>query len=95
MIISNNSPSLCKAECGSDWSQPIVQTTTKKHLKEKFGDNIILDYCGVDDCNIEFSEVDKFPLLVINGDIRLSGPFDMRQLFDIIETQIELGTPYK
>jgi len=30
------------------------------------------------------------PLLIINGDLRISGPFDMRQLMDIIEVETEI-----
>lgn len=77
-------------ECGSDWSQADVQSQMKTILQKKFGDQIIIDYYDIQNSGQQLKENDKFPLLMINNQIRLSGPFDMRQLVDIIETQLEL-----
>jgi hypothetical protein len=90
-IIGNHRKSLCQAECGSDWSNPDVQSRMKTILQEKFGDQIMIDYYDIEGSGQQLKENDKFPILMINGQIRISGPFDMRQLIDIIETQLELG----
>jgi len=90
-IIGNRHDTLCQAECGSDWSRSDVQAQMKTYLREKFGDQIILDYSDIEDNGQKLKGENKFPLLMINGHIRLSGPFDMRQLLDIVETQLELG----
>jgi hypothetical protein len=90
-IIDNHRKTLCQVECSSDWSQSDVQAQMKTYLQEKFGDQIIVDYSDIEDSKQQLKGANKFPLLIVNGHIRLSGPFDMKQLLDIIETQLELG----
>ncbi|MBA7696303.1 hypothetical protein ES703_104948 [subsurface metagenome] len=45
---------------------------------------------------MEWKEVIKnkgllLPLLLLNGKLRISGQFDIRQLLDTIEVEIEIG----
>jgi hypothetical protein len=91
-IIGKNEQSLCQVDCGNDWSQPDVQTKVKAQLRERFDRHVILEYLDVKDSYKQFQKETQFPILVINGYTRLTGQFDIRQLFDIVETQLELRT---
>jgi hypothetical protein len=90
-IISDGRQSLCQSECSTDWSQPEVQTRAKIDLQERFGDRIRLDYVDIRDSDKRDSKETSYPFLIIDGHIRLSGQFDMRQLMEIVETQLEIG----
>ncbi len=90
-IISDGRQSLCQSECGTDWSQPEVQAQVKSDPQVRFGDRIRLDYVDIRYSDKRYSKETSYPFLIINGHIRLSGQFDMRQLLEIVETQLEIG----
>jgi hypothetical protein len=89
-IVGNNQQLLCQSGCNNDWSQPNEQTKARMHLQERFGDHIKLDYLDMKDIDMHYKKEKQFPLLVVDGHVRLSGQFDMRQLVEIIEAQLEL-----
>jgi hypothetical protein len=90
-IISDGHEPLCQSKCGSDLSQPEVKAQVKIELQEKFGDRVKLDYVDIGNGGRQFGEFRNFPLLIVNGYIRLCGQFDIRQLMEIVETQLEIG----
>jgi len=100
-IINDSRRVECEAECGIDWSSPEALTLATRRIKDRFGDKIQLAYLdlsrGVDnDVTLKWSEVIKsknllLPLLLVNGQLRISGRFDIRQLLDTVEVEIELG----
>ena len=100
-IIDGSSQGECNAGCGEDWSSPETLALAEQRIKDRFGDKIQLQYLDLSkvlpDHDIPvWNEVIKnknlpFPLLLINGQLRISGLFDIRQLLDTIEAEIEIG----
>jgi disulfide oxidoreductase YuzD len=91
----------CDANCGMDWSAAESISLAAGRIKERFGEDVPIERIDMrEDRNSEFvrgwSETIKtrnlsLPLLLLNGQVRISGQFDMRQLLDVIEIERELG----
>ncbi|MDP2730235.1 MAG: hypothetical protein Q8O55_07125 [Dehalococcoidales bacterium] len=91
----------CQHGCGLDWSSPAVLALASQNVQERFGDKVKLTYLGpsqarenngqgreqklMEDQNL------PFPRLAVNGQVRISGMFDIRQLLDAVEVEMELG----
>ncbi len=100
-IINDSRRHECEAECGVNWSSPEAVTLARQRVKDRFGDRVGLVYLDLskDTTNPEAlkwsAEVKggnlSLPLLLINGQLRISGRFDIRQLLNVIEVEIELG----
>ena len=100
-IMDDNSQGKCDAGCGEDWSSPETLALAEQRIKDRFGDKIQLQYLDLSQTMpnheaLEWNEVIKnknlsLPLLLINGQPRISGLFDIRQLLDTIEVEIEMG----
>ncbi len=98
-IIDDSSREECDAGCGEDWSSPETLTLARQRIKDRFDDKIQLQYLDLSKPApnhdvLEWNEVIKqknlpLPLLVVNGQPRISGLFDIRQLLDTIEVEIE------
>ena len=90
----------CDAHCGIDWSLPEVITLASQRIKERFGDKIKLEYLDLSKptTNHHASELHQIigsknlplPLLVINGQSRISGQFDIHRLLDAIDAEMEI-----
>jgi disulfide oxidoreductase YuzD len=91
----------CDASCGTDWSSLQALDQARKQINERFDREIQLTYLDLTK-DTTSSDVLKWndeiesknlslPLLILNGQLRISGRFDIRQLLDIIEVQIETG----
>jgi disulfide oxidoreductase YuzD len=92
--IINNSRRICQTDCSTDWTQVSAVLQTQSVLKEKFGDNVKLVYQDVSSDETEskkYQEETSFPLLVIEGQVRLAGRFEIRQIVDIIQAHLEIG----
>ena len=91
----------CDAECGVNWSSEEAIILANQRIKERFGDGIELQYLDLSEATTNpdasvWNEKIKnrnlsLPLLLINGYLRISGEFDIRQLLDAIEAQVEIG----
>lgn len=89
----------CSGGCGMDCSAAETQQFIKEHLKQLYGEMIKVEHVDLaapscDQSHIEFAQSIKardfmLPLVLINGKPRLSGYFDMRQLKEAIQTEIE------
>ncbi len=100
-ILGDSSREECDASCGEDWSSPEVITLARQRIKDGFGDKVRLEYLELSKVTanrqvLEWSQVIRsknlaVPLLLINGEPRISGQFDIRQLLDAIEAEIEIG----
>ena len=102
-IIDNSSGSgeKCDANCGEDWSAQETIALVNQRIKDKFGDKCQLQYLDLSKAmanqdTLEWGKTieDKnrvSPLLLINGQLRIAGLFDIRQLLDAIEAEIEIG----
>ena len=100
-IIDDSSREECDVGCGEDWSSPAILALAEQRIKDRFGDKIRLQYLDLSETipnhdALEWNTVIKqknlpLPLLVVNGHPRISGLFDIRQLLDTIEVEIEMG----
>ena len=102
IILDDSTRRVCDADCGEDWSAPEAIALAHQRIKDRFSDKIQLEYVdlskGTANHHVsEWSQVIRdrnlsVPLLLVNGELRISGQFDIRQLLDAIETEIEIGT---
>ena len=100
-IIDNGKSEKCDVHCGLDWSSVENITLASQRIRERFGDKIQLEYLDLSKplTNHRISELiheienkkPSFPLLIINGETRISGQFDIRLLLDAIEAELELN----
>ena len=99
-IIDDSKGEKCDAHCGVDWSSVEGITLASQRIRDKFGDKIQLEYLDLSKpiANRHVLELfqgikDKglsLPLLLINGEPRISGEFDIRLLLDAIDTELEI-----
>jgi len=100
-IIGDSRQEKCDAGCREDWSLPETLALAKQRIKDRFGDEVELQYLDLSQTvpnhdALEWNEVIKninllLPLLLINGQLRISGLFDIRQLLNTIEVEIAIG----
>ena len=100
-IIDDSSQEKCDASCGVDWSSPEVIASVSQRIKDRFSDKIQVQYLDLSKTTdnhdaLEWKEVIKdknlsLPLLLLNGQPRITGEFDVRQLLDAIEAEMEIG----
>ncbi len=99
-IVDDSQGVKCDALCGVDWSSTEAISLATERIKDRFGDRIQLEYLDLskpitNQHVLELSQQvrDKdlpLPLLVIDGQPRISGQFDIRQLVDAIEVEVEI-----
>ncbi|MBI4284032.1 MAG: hypothetical protein HY663_06145 [Chloroflexi bacterium] len=99
-VVDDSRVEQCDAECGLDWSSAEVRALASQSLQGRFGENIELAYLDLAEAapnrrTLALSQEIKgknllLPLLTINGQIRISGDFDIRQLLDAIEAEMEI-----
>jgi hypothetical protein len=89
----------CEASCGINWSLPESISLARNQTKERFDDKVNIEYRDLSAMNdIDISRWREqikeknllLPLLLMNGQLRISGPFDFRQLFDTVEAELEV-----
>ena len=100
-IINGSIQQECDAHCGEDWSSPETITLAGQRIKDRFGKNVQLEYIDLSKAiaNRRASKWSQainnknlsLPLLLINGGPRISGQFDIRQLLDAIDAEIDIG----
>lgn len=101
IVLDDTSRQECDACVEVDWSSPESIVLAGQRIKDRFNDEIQLEYIDLSRGTanyqaLEWSPVIKdknllVPLLLINGELRISGQFSIRQLLDAIETVIEMG----
>jgi disulfide oxidoreductase YuzD len=97
-ILNDKRKVSCEANCGIDWSSPEAITLASQQIKERFDKETNLEYLELAHANTSVQKWENriktdnlaLPLLIINGQLRISGPFDIRQLLDTIEAEIEI-----
>ncbi len=100
-IVDDSKGEKCDADCAVDWSSPEAIALASQRIKDRFGDRVKLEYLDLAKATgspdaLEWSQAIKnknlpLPLLIINGQPRISGPFDIRRLLDAIEAELEIG----
>ena len=99
-IIDDSKGEKCDAHCGVDWSSAEAIALASQRIKDRFGAKIQLEYLDLSKpmTNHHALELSRrirnknlpLPLLLINGESRISGQFDIRQLLDAIDAEIEI-----
>ncbi|MDI6815144.1 MAG: hypothetical protein QMC90_03605 [Dehalococcoidales bacterium] len=99
-IVDDSKAEKCDAHCELDWSSPEVIALASQRIKDRFGDRIKLQYLDLSKpiTNHHALELKQqvrnkklpLPLLIINGEPRISGEFDIRLLLDAIDAEIEI-----
>ncbi|GAJ15792.1 unnamed protein product [marine sediment metagenome] len=100
-IVDDSKGEKCDAHCGLDWSSPQVIALAGQRIKDRFGDKIELAYLDLSEPitnhhALELNQIARqgnllLPLLVINGQPRISGQFDIRLLLDAIDAELEIN----
>lgn len=90
----------CDAGCGIKWSKKEELEMARKQIKSHLLEAFTLEYLDLaqQEVNKKFTPLLQkakkanlqYPLLIINGDIRISGDFDLRMLSDMIDAAREL-----
>ncbi|MFQ5825874.1 MAG: hypothetical protein ACE5IA_00825 [Dehalococcoidia bacterium] len=91
---------LCLEGCGADWCSPEVQQEAEERLRQLHGGEVSIEFFNLEDPGMRAwnpkvvariqDEGLLLPLLMINGEVRITGHFDIRQLVDAVEAQKEL-----
>lgn len=92
-IITGKQSTLCKKDCGTDWSRTEIQIQVRKDIRKRFGNQVRVDFKLSDEIDEQTEKENNDPVLLINGQNRLAGQFDIRQVMDILEIQMEIGAP--
>ena len=98
IIIDDTKSEKCEANCGADWSSDEALTLASQRIKDRFGGRVQLEYIDLSKpagshCDPGLTRRIKglpLPLLVIDGEPRISGRFDIRMLLDVIEAETEM-----
>ena len=101
IIIDDSQGEKCDAHCGVDWSSVEAITLASQRIKDRFGDRIQLEYLDLSKPVASRHALElvqgiknkdlSLPLLLINGEPRISGQFDIRLLLDAINAEQELN----
>ena len=99
-VIDDSTIAKCEAACGVNWSLPESIALARQGIKERFGGKVALNYLDLTKTTAsqgvtQWQELIKkeklaLPLLLIGGKTRISGEFDIRQLLDVIEAEMEM-----
>ncbi len=102
-ILNDSRVSKCDAGCAVNWSKNEEIERAREQLKRQLRDDFVLEYLDMVRPEVErqFAPVVQktrkakadflYPLLIINGEIRISGDFDLRMLADMIDAAREMG----
>ena len=100
-IIDNSDREQCDPNCETNWRSGEALDLASQRIKESFGGGMQLKYFDlatdtVEDQVLEWNKVIKnknlgFPVLLIDGQLRIAGQFDVRQLLDAIEVDTEMA----
>ena len=97
VIVDDSKSEKCDTKCGVDWSSAEAITLANQRIRDKFGDRVQLEYIDLSrsigeralGLNQRIKDL-PLPLLVINGEPRISGQFNIRLLLDAIDAEVEI-----
>ena len=98
IIVDDSQDKKCDAGCGVDWASTEAVTLAGQRIRDKFGDRVRLEYFNLSETtnyrhalelNQRINDL-SLPLLLINGEPRISGQFDIRLLLDAIDAEMEM-----
>lgn len=99
LIIDDRQAGSCEDGCGMDWTSAENVTLAGRQIKAAFGDGVQLKRLNLSEAAAGLIDLElqqgitngslSLPLLIIDGKMRVSGPFDIRILLDAVEAVIE------
>ena len=99
-IVDDSKGEKCEAHCGVGWSSAEAIALANQRIRDRFGDKMQLEYLDLskpvaNHRSLELSQEVRnknlsLPLLLINGEARISGQFDIRLLLDAIDAETEI-----
>ncbi len=97
-IAYNRQKTVCEGQCGIDWSSAEMVGVVKKRISERFGNLVELALVDLSVDNGSSIALKarlahdnlSVPVLFINNEVRIPGEFDIRQLLDAIEVELEI-----
>ena len=100
IIVDDSKGEKCNAHCGIDWSSAEAIALASQRIKDRFSNKIELQYLDLAKPMTTrqalklkqqiTNENLNLPLLIINGEPRISGQFDIRLLLDAIDAEMEI-----
>jgi disulfide oxidoreductase YuzD len=100
-ILDDSKGDKCDVGCGVDWSSGEDVSLARQRIKDRFGDIARLEYLDLSRPSDSYRASElmsgiggeglSFPLLLVNGEARIAGQFDIRRLLDVIEAERELS----
>lgn len=101
IVVDDSQGEKCDARCGVDWSSAKAIALANQRIKDRFSDRIKLKYFDLSRPMTTRQALKlkqqirnenlTLPALIINGEPRISGQFDIRQLLDAIDAEIEIN----
>ena len=81
-----------------DWSSAENLALADKQIEARFGDRVRLQYLDLSETGAVLGRQlhqrignANLPLLIVNGEPRIAGLFDIRMLLDAIEAEVEIS----
>ena len=100
-ILDDSKGEKCDAHCGVDWSSAETIALASQRIKDRFSNRIELQYLDLakpmttrQALKLKRQIRNKnlaLPLLIINGEPRISGQFDIRLLLDAFDAEIKIN----
>ncbi len=98
-IIGDSAAASCEGECTTDWTKADNQETARAAVARRIGKDAAVEFLDAmtnagDSRQMALikrvrSEKLPFPVLMLNGNPRIDGPFDLRMLIDVIEAEMD------
>ena len=100
-IIDDSKSEKCEGHCGLDFSSPKVVEEVAELLNKQYGETVQLEHINLAEpstSNTHSEIIERIrtenlvlPLLLINGNLRISGYFDVHLLHNIIQAELEMS----
>ncbi len=100
-IVDDTSRRDCDADCGTDWSSAEMVALASEQVERRFGGAATIVYRDLAGDELDAGQLEmkrdirqrglSVPLLLVNGRLRVAGQFDIRQIVDAVEAEMEIG----
>lgn len=100
-VIDDARAEKCEGSCGLDFSSPGALEEVNRLLKKLYGETVQLEYLDLAETSTSRSHPEiveriraenlALPLLLIDGNLRISGYFDIYLLQNVIQTEMEIA----
>ncbi len=98
IVVDSAAPS-CEGDCAIDWLKAEHQVLARQKVSQETGGEAALEFLDIraaahdarQSALVRRVQSEKLPLpvLVVNGNPHITGPFDVRMLLDMIEVAME------